>query len=158
MEKNDFLPRGPGTAIRRDPLAVRASLAGELGQAIDGAWWPRGGNIARELPAFVKFAAAKMGEVTGLAINWPEHQRPPDLNWNGWRDAPQHIVVVQSAYTRATVLVIPYETNQTLARILMQMAAFQPTATGDRTMAIFGTAQQILDAARQQCQMVADPP
>ncbi len=157
MDPNDFTLSGRGIATPRDPRAVRASLAVELGRPIDGAWWPRSANIARELPAFVKFAGSQMGEVSGIAINWPNHQRPPDLNWNGWKDVPQHLIVVHSAHARATVLVIPYETIQTLARMLLQLAAFQPVTGSDRTTTLFGTAQQILDAARQQRPSVADP-
>ncbi|MGH3576590.1 MAG: DUF5994 family protein, partial [Mycobacterium sp.] len=63
---------------------IRISVARELGQDIDGAWWPRTDRITYELPNLVAVLSPLLGDVTAINVNWPPLQRPPDFNWPGW--------------------------------------------------------------------------
>ena len=79
---------------QRRAAPIRLSLMSELGHDIDGAWWPRTGRIGGELPDLVVAVSPRIGEVTGITVNWPPLQRPPDLNWQGWQHKHQHVITI----------------------------------------------------------------
>lgn len=135
---------------RRQATPIRLTLALELGQNIDGAWWPRTDRIGAELPELVGALSARLGEVTGIAVNWPPLQRPPDLNWQGWQHKQQHVISVNGAEQLANVLIVPYCTNGTLAQMMLRRAADLPIGPAHRDSTPFHTAGSIIYAARQQ--------
>lgn len=135
---------------RRHATPIRLTLATELGQEIDGAWWPRTDRISVELPQLVTALSSRLGEVTGIDVNWPPLQRPPDLNWQGWQQRQQHVMTVTGLDELANVLIVPYCTNGTLALMMLRRAADLPIDAAHRETASFHTAGSILYAARQQ--------
>lgn len=135
---------------RRSANPARISLADELGHTLDGAWWPRTSRIANELPTFIRALDGRIGEIVDLGVNWPRYQRPPDLNWNDWKHADQHVVVAKSRRARVTMLVIPYTTNQTLAQMILCCASRRPVSAAQRATAFFENAEAILHDAEEQ--------
>jgi hypothetical protein len=79
---------------RRSAKAVRLSVAAQLGDDIDGAWWPRADRITVELPNLVAVLTPLLGDITSINVNWPPLQRPPDFNWPGWEHKLQHVMTV----------------------------------------------------------------
>lgn len=142
---------------RRLASPIRLTLARELGQGIDGAWWPRTDRITGELPEFLGALSARLGEVTGIAVNWPPFQRPPDLNWQGWQHKAQHVISVQGLEAFANVLIVPYCTNGTLALMMLRRAADLPVGPAHRDTPPFHTAGSIIYAARQQASQREQP-
>ena len=137
-------------AGRRRAAPIRLSLTDELGQDIDGAWWPRTDRISSELPELVAALNARLGQVSDISVNWPALQRPPDLNWQGWQQRHQHVITVNGGSARANLLVIPYATNNTLALMVLRRAANLPVQDAHCDTAPFHTAGLIVYAARQQ--------
>ena len=135
---------------QRRAAPIRLTLMSELGHDIDGAWWPRTGRIGGELPDLVVAVSPRLGEVTGITVNWPPLQRPPDLNWQGWQHKHQHVITVQGGEARANLLIIPYSTNGTLALMMLRLAANLPVDRAARDTPPFHTAGAILSAAHQQ--------
>lgn len=136
--------------LRRQSTPTRLTLAAELGQDIDGAWWPRTDRIGVELPELILALQGRLGEITNIAVNWPPLQRPPDLNWQGWQHKQQHVMTVTGVDAQANVLIVPYATNGTLALMMLRRAADLPVATAHRNTVPYQTAGSILYAARQQ--------
>jgi hypothetical protein len=130
---------------------IRVSVAHELGQSVDGAWWPRADRITNELPQLVAVLTPLLGDITGINVNWPHLQRPPDFNWPGWQGKKQHIMNVQGENASANLLVVAYATNSALALMVMRCAANLPVDVADRGKPAFQTADSILRAAHQQC-------
>lgn len=135
---------------RRSATPLRLTLARELGHDIDGAWWPRTDRIGVELPEFVTALTARLGEITGIGVNWPPLQRPPDLNWQGWQYKHQHVMSVSGIGEVANVLIVPYCTNSALALMMLRRAADLPVEAVYQETPPFHTAGSILSAARQQ--------
>lgn len=135
---------------RRRAAPIRLSLTDELGQDIDGAWWPRTDRISSELPELVRILNVRLGEVSDIAVNWPSLQRPPDLNWQGWQQRQQHVITINGGSACANLLIIPYTTNTTLALMVLRRAANLPVEEAHCATAPFHTAGLIVYAARQQ--------
>ena len=125
-------------------------MARELGRDIDGAWWPRVDRITNELPRLVAVLTPLLGDITSINVNWPPLQRPPDFNWSGWEHKRQHVMTVSGEDVCANLLVIPYSTYSTLARVLLLCAAGLPIEALDRKKPAFLTAGSILLAAQRQ--------
>ncbi|GFG67871.1 hypothetical protein MKUB_53610 [Mycobacterium kubicae] len=126
------------------------SLATELGQDIDGAWWPRADRLTNELPELVSLLTPTLGSITGINVNWPPLQRPPDFNWAGWEHKRQHVISVCGADACANLLVIPFATYTALALMVLRCAANLPINAVDRDKRAFLTAGLIVRAAQQQ--------
>jgi hypothetical protein len=135
---------------RRRANPVRLSVARELGRDIDGAWWPRVDRITIELPHLVATLTPLLGDVTGISVNWPPLQRPPDFNWPGWETRRQHVMTVNGSDASANLLVIPYATHSGLALMVLRCAADLPIEPGDRNKPAFLTAGSIVRAAERQ--------
>jgi Family of unknown function (DUF5994) len=129
---------------------VRLSVARELGNDIDGAWWPRADRITIELPDLVATLTPLLGDVTSINVNWPPLQRPPDFNWPGWEHKRQHVMTVNGADACANLLIIPYTTYSGLALMVLRCAANLHVDAADRDKPAFLTAGSILRAAQQQ--------
>ena len=129
---------------------VRLSVARELGRDIDGAWWPRVDRITVELPSLVATLVPLLGDVTGINVNWPPLQRPPDFNWPGWEHRLQHVMTVSGTDASANLLIVPYATYSGLALMVLRCAANLPIDAADRGKPAFATAGSILQAAVRQ--------
>jgi Family of unknown function (DUF5994) len=138
-------------ASRRRADSVRLCVGRPLGHDIDGAWWPRADRIANELPHLVAVLTPLLGHITSINVSWPPLQRPPDLNWLGWRYKPQHVMTVNGDDASANLLIVPYATHSALALMVLRCAANLPINPTDRETPAFLTAGSILLAAQQQC-------
>jgi hypothetical protein len=138
-------------AIGRRDDSVRLSVARTLGHAVDGAWWPRVDRITIELPQVVAILTPLLGRITTINANWPPLQRPPDLNWPGWKAKPPHVITVSGDDASAKLLIIPYATRGALALMVLRCAANLPIDSADRETPAFLTAVSIVLAAQQQC-------
>ncbi len=136
---------------RRRANPVRLTVARELGQDIDGAWWPRTPRIADELPDLVAVLETRLGEVIDINVNWSQLSRPPDLNWLGWHHKRQHIITIKARDAHVNVLVIPHTTNGALAMMVLRRAASLPIDPAHIDTPPFMTAGSIVRAAQQQC-------
>jgi hypothetical protein len=140
-------PRGS----RRRTNPIRLCVAHELGNDIDGAWWPRADRLTNELADLVAVLTPLTGYVTSINVNWPPLQRPPDFNWPGWQGKRQHVITVDGPDARVNLLIIPYATYSGLALMVLRRAAHLPIDPADRDKPAFLTADSILHAAQQQC-------
>lgn len=135
----------------RHPVnSVRFSLAQQLGGEIDGAWWPRADRIANELPGLIACLTPRLGEITAINVSWPPLQRPPDCNWPGWEQRPQHVITFEGSGARVNLLVISYATHSGLAVMVLRCAAGLHVDLADRSKPAFLTAETILHVARKQ--------
>ncbi len=135
-------------ATRRLASPLRLTLASRLGNTIDGAWWPRTGLISRELPELVSVLEVRLGRVIDINVNWSSLQRPPDLNWDGWRGIHQHVMTVSSCNARANLLIVPYRTGTALAVMVLRRAAGLPIYPAHRDSRAFHAAESIIRVAR----------
>jgi Family of unknown function (DUF5994) len=129
---------------------LRLSVAHELGQEIDGAWWPRADRITNELPHLVSVLTPMLGDITAINVNWSPLQRPPDFNWPGWEHKRQHIMTVSGTKARANLLIISYATHSGLALMVLRCAANLTIENGDRDKPSFLVAAAIVQAAQRQ--------
>jgi uncharacterized protein DUF5994 len=143
------IPRMISSAgARRLASPVRLTLASRLGNEIDGAWWPRTGVISRELPELVSVLDARLGPIIDINVNWSSLQRPPDLNWDGWRSIHQHVMTVGGRDARANLLIVPHRTGTALAVLVLRRAAGLPIYPAHRDSRAFQTADCIVRVAR----------
>jgi hypothetical protein len=129
---------------------IRLCVARELGDCINGAWWPRADRITNELPNLVAVLTPLLGDITAIAVNWAPLQRPPDFNCPGWEGKRQHVMAVKGGDACANLLIIPYATHSALALMVLRRAANLPIDPADRDKPAFVTAGSILRAAQQQ--------
>ena len=143
------IPRMISAAVTR-PLAspVRLTLASRLGNEIDGAWWPRTGLISRELPELISVLDVRLGHIIDINVNWSSLQRPPDLNWDGWRGIHQHVMTLSGRDARAKLLIVPHRTGTALAVMVLRRAARLPIHPAHRDSRAFQTAECIVRVAR----------
>jgi Family of unknown function (DUF5994) len=124
-------------ATRQLVTPVRVTLASRLGDQIDGAWWPRTGLISRELPELVAVLDVRLGRVIDISVNWSSLQRPPDLNWDGWRGIHQHVMTFGSRKARANLLIVPYRTGTALAVMISVELPAYPSIRRTATPELF---------------------
>lgn len=127
---------------------VRLTLAPQLGDKIDGAWWPRTGVLARELPGLVAVLDVRLGQVTDIDVNWSSLQSAPDLNWHWFQGVHPHVMTVGGRDARARILVVPHRTHTALAYMLLRRAAGLPVDAAHRDSRAFETAECIVRVAR----------
>jgi Family of unknown function (DUF5994) len=135
-------------ATRRLASPVRLTLASRLGDEIDGAWWPRTGQISRELPELVSVLDVRLGRIIDINVNWSSLQRPPDLNWDGWQGIHQHVMTLRGRDARAKLLIVPHRTGTALAVMVLRRAARLPIYPTHRDSRAFETAECIVRFAR----------
>jgi hypothetical protein len=136
------------TTTRRPTSPVRLTLASRLGHDIDGAWWPRTGQISRELPELVSVLGIRLGQIVDINVNWSSLQSPPDLNWHCWRGIHQHVMAVKGRDARANILIVPNRTATALAVMVLRRAAGLPINPAHRDSRAFLTADSIVRVAR----------
>ncbi|WP_125263721.1 DUF5994 family protein [Streptomyces alboflavus] len=115
-------------------LSLRLSLRppGPPTGLLDGAWWPRSRDLARELPALTDVLDPLWGRITRVTVNptcWPVVPRKVPVNGHvvkvGWykdEQDPHQLLVLSYRVGRWDLLVIPPETGAAAAARLMAAA------------------------------------
>jgi hypothetical protein len=138
--------------------AVRFTLASHLGHNIDGAWWPRTAQIARELPTLVAAVAGRLGDITDINVNWSSAVDPPKLdsyssyNWDG---RPQPVMTLSGRIACANLLIISHRTSAALALLVLRRAAHLPIDPKHCGSRAFRTADCVVRAARAEVALAA---
>ncbi|MBB3605384.1 hypothetical protein FHT40_005068 [Mycolicibacterium sp. BK556] len=146
--------RGP----RRTASPIRLTLNRSLGGDIDGAWWPRTGSLASELPDLIDALHAPLGEIVDININWSATAPAPVLDAHfatamrsmGWNDERQRIMVVVGRSECARLLVIPQTTTQALGWMVMRQAAALLALDEGIDVPEYAVADRVIQAARAQ--------
>jgi Family of unknown function (DUF5994) len=149
--------------------SLRLTLASQLGNKIDGAWWPRTALISRELPDLVSVLEARLGQVIDINVNWSSLQRQPDLNWGWWQGIHPQIMTVVGRDAQAKLLMVPHRTGTALAVMVLRRAAGLPVYPIHHDSRAFKIAEcivrvaqgesmfEVRHARRAKVQAVADP-
>ncbi|MFF3911814.1 DUF5994 family protein [Streptomyces sp. NPDC001848] len=100
---------------------------------LDGAWWPRSGDLLREIPALADALDARWGRITRAIVNpahWPViPRRVPvighivHVGWFAAEQDPNKLILLSYTMGRLDLLVIPPETEPAAADRLMAAAA-----------------------------------
>lgn len=146
--------RGP----RRTASPVRLTLNPVLGGDIDGAWWPRSGALAAELPELIDALHAQLGEIVDINLNWSATKGAPILETHSsaalrsmrWNDSRQRIMVVVGKTACARLLVIPHMTAPALGRMVLRYAATMAILSDEHDSAEYAAAGRVVQAARAQ--------
>lgn len=144
---------------RRLASPVRVTLAARLGDDLDGAWWPRTGCVARELPDLIDALNKPLGGITNISVNWASTDGSPDLDSVQLGGATasrtrgcshQHLITLTGRTGRANLLVVPHLTTASLATMLLRRAAGKPIPAAERSTAVFQNADYIVEVARSE--------
>ena len=144
---------------RRLSSPVRFTLASELGDGLDGAWWPHTASIARELPDLIEALRERLGQIIDIGLNWSPLEGVPDLdllNRRGVAATPGRetrrfrVMTLTGSDARANLLVVPCRTSTALAIMLLRQAADLPVMYAHQHTSAFETAGVIVAAARGQ--------
>ena len=146
------------TTARRTASPVRLMLREQLGQRVDGAWWPHSNRLATELPELVGVLSGRLGEVVDISVNWSLSENLPDLNSRHWQNKHQHLMAITGRDASANLLVIPSLTPGSLAGLLLRIAAGLPLTEAHQDTPLFRTATEIVDAARGNGALKAPAP
>jgi hypothetical protein len=150
------------TALNRRRLAspIRLTLAPELGDAVDGGWWPYTPSVAKELPELIEALKRPLGRIVDVSVNWSALAGVPNLDslhYRGnaatrGRDArPQRVITVIGSDAQARLLVIPCHTSTALAVMLLRRAAGLPILSIHQDTEAFKAAVGIVGYARAEC-------
>ncbi|MGW6526706.1 DUF5994 family protein [Streptomyces venezuelae] len=114
------------------PLRLSVKPPGPLTGLLDGAWWPRSRDLARELPALTDLLDPLWGRITRVSVNptyWPGVPRKVPVKGHvvnvGWFRAEQdpHQLMLRSYRVgRWDLLIIPPEIGAEAAARLMATA------------------------------------
>lgn len=126
-------PTTPTAELFADtPLRLSVKPPGPPSGLLDGAWWPRSRDLARELPALTDLLDPLWGRITRVTVNptyWPVVPRKISVNGRvvkvGWFRAEQdpHQLMLRSYHVgRWDLLIIPPETGAEAAGRLMAAA------------------------------------
>jgi Family of unknown function (DUF5994) len=151
---------------RRLSRPVRFTLASELGDGLDGAWWLHTSSIARELPDLIDALGERLGRIIDIAVNWSALEGAPALDslnrhgvaaTPGW--APRHLPVmtISGSQARAHLLVVPCRTSAALAIMLLRQSADLPILHTHQNTSAFQAARTIVHSARTQGAASATP-
>ncbi len=133
-----------------DTGRTRLTLAPTLGNVVDGAWWPRTTQIARELPGLVSVLAVHLGAVTDIKLNWTMTQNPPDFNLLGWEATRLRVISACGEGYRANLLIVPGRTSVAVAVMVLRLTAglqINPVHLDTRA---YRTADAIMRTVRMQ--------
>lgn len=139
----------PAEESSRPTEPLRLTLAAELGQSIDGAWWARTQRISRELPELVLALEGRLGGIVDIKVNWSV-DGPPSLLFYGGEWKRQPIMTVQGRDATARLLVIPCRTAAAVAVMVLRQAARLPINQIHMGTEAFRDATGIVEAARSQ--------
>lgn len=121
------------TAPATAPPARLRLKAGPSRGLLDGAWWPRSPDLARELPALTAEVDEVWGRVLRVAVNplhWPDTPARVrggghlvKLGWFADELDPEKILLLSYGTGRLDLLVVPPDTGREAAERLMSAAA-----------------------------------
>ena len=148
---------------RRLASPVRLTLAIELGEGLDGAWWPHTASVARELPELIGALSARLGEIFDISINWSSLEGCPDLDAvkrasmaNPVRvTSHQRLMMITGSQYSANLLVVPCRTSSALAVMVLRQAATLDIVHAERDTEAFRIADDIVRAARAESALCA---
>lgn len=143
---------------RRSACPVRIALATSLGSDIDGAWWPRAGSVAAELPELVEALHRPLGEIVDIQVNWSTMERAPDLSSMtpyamsipGWRHGRQRLMMISGCRARAKLLVVPHLTSSALGLMVLRRAAAMRISDVQQVSMVFKTADCVVRTAEAE--------
>lgn len=144
---------------RRLASPVRLTLADQLGEDIDGAWWPHTSYVARELPELIEALHVPLGEIVDIKINWSSTDGSPDLDsvqFNAASGLPaqqtkrQHLMMLTGRRAHANLLIVPCLTTTSLAVMLLRRAAAMPISADQQDTKAFRIADFIIGVARAE--------
>jgi hypothetical protein len=110
---------------------------------VDGAWWPRSRDLARELPGLVEVLGVRLGEVGRVAFAlaaWGTAPRRVEIDGHqvrleGFRSQDEDVVhVTGTDRRRISLLVIPPETAEAAGHSAMMTAAGRGNADSPTTI------------------------
>lgn len=119
---------------------LRLSLAprGALPRAIDGAWWPRSYDVLAELPQLLAGLPHAWGEVSSVTVNGPMWSDAPgrmlvanqvvQVHRNPTAPLPHTVLLLAPGRGRWDLLVVPPDTTEQAAGLLMAAASEGPAA------------------------------
>jgi Family of unknown function (DUF5994) len=148
---------------RRLASPVRLTLAIELGEGLDGAWWPHTASVARELPDLIGALSARLGEIVDISVNWSPLEGCPDLDAvkrASMADpvritSHQRLMMITGSQASANLLVVPCRTSTALAVMVLRQAATLSIMRTERDSEAFRIADDIVRAARAESAVCA---
>jgi hypothetical protein len=148
---------------RRLASPVRLTLAIELGNGLDGGWWPHTASVARELPDLIGALSSRLGEIFDISVNWSSLEGHPDLDVlkrastaNPVRViSHQRLMMVTGSRCSANLLVVPCRTSSALAVMVLRHAATLDIADAERDTEAFRIADDVVRAARAESALCA---
>ncbi len=163
VDKSLFETMNRALCDRRLASPVRVTLANELGEGLDGAWWPRTASVARELPELIGALSSRLGEIVDISVNWsplegcPQFDAvkrasladPAGVTWH------QRLMMITGSKASANLLVVPCRTSSTLAVMVLRQAATLDIVRAERDSAAFRFADDIVRAARAESAVCA---
>jgi hypothetical protein len=146
------------SGARRSARPPRVSLATLLGGDIDGAWWPRTGSLAAELPDLIAALHRPLGEIVDICVNWSATTGAPDLRSMSHgaaltlfkTDKMQRLMVVAGKQASAKLLVVPHLTSPALGLLVMRRAAALPIPDAEHNSQLFLTADHVVRSAEAE--------
>jgi uncharacterized protein DUF5994 len=143
---------------RRVARPVRLALAIELGEDLDGGWWPHTASVASELPELIDALSRRLGHIIDISVNWSslEGSPVPDaLTGGSTADrgrvvSRQRLMTITGSRASANLLVVPCWTNSGLAVMVLRQAATLPIMPAELDTQAFRTADDIVRAARAE--------
>jgi hypothetical protein len=145
---------------RRSAGSIRLTLASVLGDGLDGAWWPHGASIARELPELIDALRDSLGQIVDIGVNWSPFEGVLDLDsltrrgvaaLPGSKERHQRVMAVTGSRARANLLVVPSRTTPALAVMVLRHAAALPIQRRHLESPAYRAAEDIVRAARAEC-------
>jgi hypothetical protein len=148
---------------RRLASPVRLTLAIELGNGLDGGWWPHTASVARELPDLIGALSSRLGEILDISINWSSLEGHPDLDAVKRASVAnpvlvtshQRLMMITGSQYSANLLVVPCRTSSALAVMVLRQAATLDIVHAERDTEAFRTAHDIVRAARAESALCA---
>ncbi|MGW0659278.1 DUF5994 family protein [Streptodolium elevatio] len=124
--------RATTVPVHAIPARLARTPAGQAAGRLDGAWWPRSRDLARELPSLVR-AMEDMGGITRATVNpklWqgvprqvPASGRLVKVGWFTDEQDLHEIMLLSYRVGRWELLVVPPETEPDTARRMMAAAS-----------------------------------
>ena len=152
--RNPVAMSSPGGCHLATP--TRVALAAELGEALDGAWWPQDAAVGRELPLLIEALKRPFGPIIDIGVNWSNLAGMPNLNSMDWRGNSlvsirearrQRVITLTGRRATTKLLLVPPRTSTALAVMLMRQAARLPIRPSHRETDAFRMADQIIRCA-----------
>jgi uncharacterized protein DUF5994 len=135
---------------------TRVALASELGEALDGAWWPHASSIGRELPHLIEALKRPLGPIVDIGVNWSSLAGMPNLDSMNWRGNSlmsinearrQRVITLTGRRATTRLLLVPPRTSTALAVMLLRRAARLPILSAHRDTEAFRIADEIVRTA-----------